>query len=968
MLVPMTILKSISIPSNCGEKVEFAARELRRYFFLKSGRVLPIDHAAPAVGSIALMLPGQLDEEAHRRFFDRVVNRDVTNDCFQICLTDGDARITGASEQGLLFGVYKWIEKTGVRFYLHGDVVPREGNWMVEPFDVFGEPQFEKRGILPFHDFPVGPDWWQEQDYDLFHGQLVKMGMNFIGFHDYPARHSSGIEPAIWLGRPENVSEAGEVSTAYHATHFHTMKGSWGYQPRLTSQFHGGAGALFVHDDYGASYMTEVPPSSKSEEDNISRFNSTARFLTRVLGQARDLGIHVAYGTEAPVTLPETLKAELREGGFDPTDPEARESVLRGMLKRLARTFLPDTLWLWSRECWTWNAPHPEEVDTFVADVDRIHQPVKGEGIPMQVGTAGWVLGPSFDRAYFDKQLDSDVVLSAISRDFGAVPLDAGYLESKPERETWAIGWMESDTAMMQIQLNAARMQRDALKAKKVNANGLVALHWRTGIMAPTVAALAQACWQLPVDKGSDKEVRTEGYRGGMIRHHPGTGIVSRYTSRLYLNSLFDADSFKVDVPTGTYRVSLFFASDDHTISKAGQRIFNVSVQGQEVIRNMDVVAEAGLGAELIKTFEGIQVFDQGLEVDLVPVLGSTDIYAVEVASEADGYVRRINFGAEDVVDSFENDFQSMEYQEQPDMAGFFEDWCRFEFGASVAADAAAVFEQIDGNVPMVSKWETGPGGLMADVRPWNVVAEELVFVEEFCALESKITDPAAKERYRYWKNQLEALREMARFRCQRHQVEALVEQLEQAPQEQDLLPQEADRLRCEYRKLVQLGDQIELHLMQALKNVSDLATVAHLELQLFAHVFGRLDRRVQKLLSVVHLPADLCLSQSYRGRRQIILLSTPLSHDFNQPFCLDAAVPGDCRPERVELHIRFLGRDESCVIAPQEQVRGVYRFRVEPDQLEEDFIYYVAAYWEDHQLTVPADSAQPLSCVRGLF
>jgi hypothetical protein len=43
-----------------------------------------------------------------------------------------------------------------------------------------GSPLFELRGIHPFHDFPEGPDWWNEDDYKAIISQLPKMRMNFF--------------------------------------------------------------------------------------------------------------------------------------------------------------------------------------------------------------------------------------------------------------------------------------------------------------------------------------------------------------------------------------------------------------------------------------------------------------------------------------------------------------------------------------------------------------------------------------------------------------------------------------------------------------------------------------------------------------------------------------------------------------------------------------------------------------------
>ena len=71
-------------------------------------------------------------------------------------------RITGGSGVAVLYGAYHFVETLGVRFYMHGDVIPDEQIPLRLPqIDKVGKPLFKLRGIQPFHDFPEGPDWWK---------------------------------------------------------------------------------------------------------------------------------------------------------------------------------------------------------------------------------------------------------------------------------------------------------------------------------------------------------------------------------------------------------------------------------------------------------------------------------------------------------------------------------------------------------------------------------------------------------------------------------------------------------------------------------------------------------------------------------------------------------------------------------------------------------------------------------------
>lgn len=95
------------------------------------------------------------------------------------------------------------------------------------------------------------------------------------------------------------------------------------------------------------------------------------------------------------------------------------------------------------------------------------------------------------------------------------------------------------------------------------------------------------------------------------------------------------------DVPYGpmnqtrTYTVRLHFAETEGALM--GQRLFNVKIQGQLVLTNFDVVAEAG-GPNLavVKSFSGISA-KAALTVELVPVAGATMISGLELIEGGTG-------------------------------------------------------------------------------------------------------------------------------------------------------------------------------------------------------------------------------------------------------------------------------------------------------------------------------------------
>ena len=196
----------------------------------------------------------------------------------------------------------KASELLGIRFYLHGDVVP---DVQAELPDLSGvnerhAPLFGLRGIQPFHDFPEGPDWWTLEHYRALITQLPKMGMNFLGLHTYPLA-----EPTVWVGEKEDVAEDGSVKKSYPAQYYNTgMQVGWGYAVRPTSRYVCGASQLCPRDDYGADFLSPYTPRPDSEEENNAVFNATGAVFDEAFSLARELGVKTCIGTETPLTIP----------------------------------------------------------------------------------------------------------------------------------------------------------------------------------------------------------------------------------------------------------------------------------------------------------------------------------------------------------------------------------------------------------------------------------------------------------------------------------------------------------------------------------------------------------------------------------------------------------------------------------------------------------------------------------------
>ena len=468
-------------------RVRLGAREVQRYVYLRTGELVPIVAEQPA-GEEAIVLEvgdGTAGAPAYQITTSGAAGRRIV-------------RIVGTDDVGVLWGAYRFAELLDVRFYLHGDVVPDERTDLHLPVvNETGKPLFAVRGILPFHDFPEGPDWWSLDDYKAHISQMAKLRMNFIGLHCYP-EGGAGPEPTVWIGLAEDVKDNGDVRHAYPAEYASTMRdGAWGYRRKATGEYAFGADRLFETDAYGPEVMDGRLPHADDPAGQVEVFNRTAALLREAFEHAKRLGIQTCVGTETPLVAPEAVKQRVISLGLPPDSPQTLQKLYEGMFRRIERAYPVDWYWLWTPEHWTWkgHGPTQEQIAATVDDLKRAIAAAGAVGASFKLATCGWVLGPEHDRALFDRLLPAGAAMSCINREVGFELVDPG-LASVSDRPRWAIPWLEDDPALIVPQLWAGRVRRDAADALAYGCNGLLGIHWRTRPLGPMFTALAEAGWE----------------------------------------------------------------------------------------------------------------------------------------------------------------------------------------------------------------------------------------------------------------------------------------------------------------------------------------------------------------------------------------------------------------------------------------------------------------------------------------
>jgi hypothetical protein len=931
--------QTIVYPSDAPSKVTLAAKEIRRYVYLRTGKLLPV---AEAGQGITLKIDPSLGADEYR------IKSDV---------------ITGGSDLGVLYGAYRYAELLGVRFYLHGDVIPDERLKELPVVNDAGKPLFAMRGILPFHDFPEGPDWWNQDDYLAYVSQLAKMRMNFMGMHCYP-EGGAGPELLVWIGLPNDLMRTGGVAASYSAYWKNT--GLWdgfNYARMKTGEFSGGASLLFPGDDYGPDMMAGLMPRPKTPKECNDAFNRVAEQMRVVFAEAKSLGVKTCIGTETPLTIPATVAERLKHLGKTPNDINTIREMYSGMFKHIAQAMPVDYYWLWTPEGWAWSGNNPQQFEATKRDIQAALDALRDLGDPFTLGTCGWMLGPAHDRAALDEFLPKSSPISCINHYLGHDSVEPAFA-NVVGRPKWAIPWMENDPEMTQPQLWAARMRYDAVDARRFGCTGLLGIHWRVKAMAPNVAALAAAAWDqswVPANFDTKPVKSTRGSEGAI-----GGGVAS-FTARVggageqavYQTVRYGLSGYMLNIPDGKYTVTLQFTEPVYT--EAGKRVFGAKIQGKQVVEHLDVFARVGQNKALDLSHPDVAVTNGALHIEFTKEIEFPCIAGIIISGKtkamnqlaSESFTRKINCGGA-AVNDYETDrvrggtvAAAPRHRAMP-IEDFYVDFARVNFGDNVAEAAGKILASIDGvHLPQVTDWKGGPGNLVANGEPWSDVRKKFAFVDEFAALRPQIQGAGNLERFDYWLNTFRGLSAMAEANCGRGKLDTLMG----AKKYEEALAARIELAQV-WTKLMTLQTSI-------VSTPGELGTIANLEqhTRRQAHFVEGQDAELIKGLGKP-LPPEAQVGNTYDGPAKIIVPTVRTSVRQGETLKLTVIVLDKELPQIAALHFRAMGHGGWQERPLTHVGRAVHAVTL-PELRETMEYYFTATTTTGQQLRWPATAPQ---------
>lgn len=166
---------------------QFAARELTRYlavlFGIRAEAAVPSDCSKCFAFLVGNPSTNPAVAAAIGSHFPRVGEQGIV----LRPVRGGHSFITaGGSPRGTLWAVYALVERWGVHYLLHGDILPKRAEFRPPTFDIVQEPVFRIRQWRVVNEFAMGPASWGIADYRPVLDQLAKLRFNRILIYVWP--------------------------------------------------------------------------------------------------------------------------------------------------------------------------------------------------------------------------------------------------------------------------------------------------------------------------------------------------------------------------------------------------------------------------------------------------------------------------------------------------------------------------------------------------------------------------------------------------------------------------------------------------------------------------------------------------------------------------------------------------------------------------------------------------------------
>ncbi len=229
------------------------------------------------------------------------------------------------------------------------------------------------------------------------------------------------------------------------------------------------------------------------------------------------------------------------------------------------------------------------------------------EDVDAPYPVSGWIFN---DRMVikFSEEVDETSATNASNYITLGLTLSNPVLDESKRKVTFTVSGAVEDKTYAVVILNI----RDL--APTPHQSSMKTVNVRSTFSCPVIVDLGNDATSINGSLKDQKwdETKEYGTIGGSLKNENGITSPGEY-SFLFDNASEKLTFYRHRLRNGKYKLKLFLA--ETTYNEAGGRVFDIYVNGNPAIENLDIFSEAGLNNALEKVIDGIEVDDNILEI-----------------------------------------------------------------------------------------------------------------------------------------------------------------------------------------------------------------------------------------------------------------------------------------------------------------------------------------------------------------
>ena len=169
-----------------------------------------------------------------------------------------------------------------------------------------------------------------------------------------------------------------------------------------------------------------------------------------------------------------------------------------------------------------------------------------------------------------------------------------------------------------------------------------------SGFIPPAEEMPGEPTFALAINAGGDAatldgiQYQADAYFTGGLTYTNTNEIAGTNEDAVYQSERYEDSSYAIPVDNGSYNIRFNFSETYHEV--AGERIFNVIVEGQSRLSNVDIFKTAGFNAAMVEQVDRVAVSDGTLNIDFQSVTAFAKITGI-VIYKADTVVTHADRG-----------------------------------------------------------------------------------------------------------------------------------------------------------------------------------------------------------------------------------------------------------------------------------------------------------------------------------